>query len=147
MKNPMPIHRHTYLPRKTGMQRPRLSILLTIGLIAGCSVAQATESDKQMDACLDKATTTVAMQECQAAAIKAQDTRLNQAYKALMARSSPELKTELKAVQRRWIRFRDANCKFYALSSGGSVATLGAGECMRATTAHRADELEKLAKP
>jgi uncharacterized protein YecT (DUF1311 family) len=47
--------------------------------------------------------------------------------------------------QRAWIKFRDANCGFYADPEGGSAARVTANECFLNATADRAKELRLLA--
>ena len=54
----------------------------------------------------------------------------------------PARKKQLQTVQRLWLQFRDANCDFYADPDGGTLARLGANECMMTLTAQRAQELE-----
>jgi uncharacterized protein YecT (DUF1311 family) len=49
----------------------------------------------------------------------------------------------LRAAQRLWIQYRDANCLYYGLGEG-TIAWLDAGECMRSMTEARARELEGL---
>lgn len=79
--------------------------------------------------------------DCLGASAKTWDRRLNGAYKALMARSDPAQKEPLKAAQRLWVQYRDANCAFYA-SGDGSLSQIAAAECQRAMTQQRACELE-----
>ena len=50
---------------------------------------------------------------------------------------------QLRAAQRLWIQYRDANCLYYGLGEG-TIARLDAGECMRSMTKARAKELEGL---
>jgi len=47
--------------------------------------------------------------------------------------------------QRAWIKFRDANCGFYADPERGSAARMTANECFLNATADRAKELSLLA--
>ncbi|MGE8321199.1 MAG: lysozyme inhibitor LprI family protein [Comamonas sp.] len=131
------------------MLRPR-SIPFALALATACTVAQAAGEPPAIaqSACLDSATTTAGMQDCVASENKTQDARLNRLYRALIAQqSSASQKAQLQAAQRQWLKFRDANCVFYAASTGGSMATLAADECVRATTTRRADELEQLLRP
>ena len=50
---------------------------------------------------------------------------------------------QLRAAQRLWIQYRDANCLYYGLGEG-TIARIDAGECMRSMTEARARELEGL---
>jgi uncharacterized protein YecT (DUF1311 family) len=47
----------------------------------------------------------------------------------------------LRAAQRLWIQYRDANCLYYGLSEG-TIARIEAGECLRSMTEARSKELE-----
>ena len=51
------------------------------------------------------------MQDCIAEEFEHQDRRLNTAYQALMGSVSAETRTQLRDAQRKWIAFRDANCR------------------------------------
>jgi uncharacterized protein YecT (DUF1311 family) len=51
----------------------------------------------------------------------------------------------LRAAQRAWMQFRDANCRYYG-SGEGTITRLQFAECMRSTTARRALELEELGR-
>lgn len=88
--------------------------------------------------------TTVAIVDCVNAGARTWDRRLNTAYRALLERSDPAQREPLKAAQRLWIRYRDANCGFYAAGEG-SLRQVEAAECVRAMTQQRACELEAAA--
>jgi hypothetical protein len=62
---------------------------------------------------------------------------------ARSARSSYRTYGEL-PLERAWIRYRDANCGFYADPEGGSAASMAANECILNATADRAKELQQL---
>jgi uncharacterized protein YecT (DUF1311 family) len=95
--------------------------------------------------CLDKANgVTFAMIDCIAVETSRQDTRLNENYKTLTSKISPKRKQALLDGQRAWIKFRDANCKFYGDPEGGTSARLSANECLLNATADRAKELKLL---
>ena len=55
--------------------------------------------------------------------------------------SSHKQREQLRAAQRLWIQYRDANCLYYDLGEG-TIARIEAGECMRSMTEARARELE-----
>jgi uncharacterized protein YecT (DUF1311 family) len=74
-----------------------------------------------------------------------QDARLNENYKKLISKLPTERKNALVEAQRAWIKFRDANCGFYADPEGGSAARMTANECFLNATADRAKELRLLA--
>jgi uncharacterized protein YecT (DUF1311 family) len=74
------------------------------------------------------------------------DRQLNRVYQQLMARLAPQQRDRLRAAQRLWIRYRDANCGFHAAGEG-SIADVEAAECVRALTQLRYDELDSAANP
>ena len=55
----------------------------------------------------------------------------------------PAQRDQLRAAQRLWVQYRDANCLYYGMGEG-TIARLDAGECMRSMTEARAKELEGL---
>ncbi len=102
-----------------------------------------SEPGKQYSACMDASGgVTVAMLECIATETERQDSRLNRAYKDVMGQLSAERKQQLRQAQRLWIKYRDANCGFYADPDGGILATVNASDCIRSETTARANELE-----
>ena len=82
------------------------------------------------------------MLDCIGAETDRQDARLNENYKRLMSKVSDDRKKQLLEAQRAWIRFRDANCSFYA--EGGSIAQVAVNDCILVTTVDRANELKRL---
>jgi uncharacterized protein YecT (DUF1311 family) len=88
---------------------------------------------------------TLATVDCLAAKTKSWDERLNTAYKNLAQRIDAGQRDPLKAAQRLWIQYRDANCRFYG-SQEGSIRQIQAAECLRAMTQDPALELEKAMK-
>ena len=110
-----------------------------------CVIAAAEEqtSAEQFSACMaSSGGVTAAMLDCIGDETTRQDLRLNSAYAELMTLLPPPRKTQLREAQRAWIKYRDAHCKFYADSDGGTMATLNASDCFRAATESRAKELE-----
>jgi uncharacterized protein YecT (DUF1311 family) len=87
---------------------------------------------------------TVDIEQCVGRLTKTWDERLNAAYSKLV-RDNPQAEA-LRAAQRTWIQFRDANCHYYG-SGEGTIRRLQFAECMRSMTAHRALELEELGRP
>lgn len=125
------------------MSRTALVIALCAasGMAYGAEAAQANK----YSACLDQSGgVTVEMLDCIDAELVAQDARLNGAYTTLGARLTPDRRQQLVAVQRLWIQYRDANCRFYADPDGGTAATLTANECVLTETTTRAKELEDM---
>lgn len=71
-----------------------------------------------------------------------QDTRLNAAYQAAMARLSPKSQEALRGEQRAWIKRRDGGCEENL--SGGTIDMIERAECHLSMTAVRAVELERM---
>jgi len=65
------------------------------------------------------------------------------AYQQAMKDAGPAQRDQLRAAQRLWIQYRDANCLYYGLGEG-TIARIDAGECMRNMTQARAKELENV---
>ena len=70
------------------------------------------------------------------------DRRLNLAYKDLKQRAGAEQQTPLLNAQRLWIKYRDANCAFYATGQG-TISQIEVAECLRSMTKERTLELEQ----
>ena len=120
-------------------------------LVAGltlCCLSQIASADdigltKQFSACMDKSGgVTIDMLDCISAETNRQDARLNKAYKEAMPQLSQARKKQLQDAQRAWIKYRDANCNFYADPDGGTMATVSSNDCFMSATASRAKELE-----
>lgn len=102
---------------------------------------------KQFAMCMDKSGgVTAKMLSCIATETRTQDARLNGAYKKLVGQLTASRKSQLVEVQRMWIKYRDANCTFYADPDGGTNAVVSASDCAMSATASRAKELENLAE-
>lgn len=84
--------------------------------------------------------TTIGIVDCLNKEAKHWDKRLNGSYKELMNRIEAGQQAPLKAAQRAWIKYRDANCAFYG-SASGSLSQIEAAECLRAMVKERACEL------
>jgi uncharacterized protein YecT (DUF1311 family) len=98
---------------------------------------------KEYSNCIDKARgATAEMFECNGEELDRQDARLNDAYKKLMSKLSPDRKKVLLKAQRAWIKFREANCDYWFDPQGGTAARLNASGCSPTMTAARAKELE-----
>jgi uncharacterized protein YecT (DUF1311 family) len=121
------------------------SFMLGLLLFSLSHTASADDAHltRHYSSCMDKAGgITANMLDCMGAETKRQDARLNQAYKDVMARLSPERKKQLQEAQRAWIKYRNANCRFYADPDGGSIAMVNSNDCFMSATASRAKELE-----
>lgn len=92
-----------------------LTFCLTFTLEA---YGQQHSIDKQVKECIDDIiktkgiVTTVDMVECTYKAYEAWNRNLNKYYKLLMKYLEPDEKEKLKAAQRKWIEYRDAELNF-----------------------------------
>ena len=80
------------------------------------------------------------MQECIGTEYDYQDKRLNQVYKALIARLSKTEQIKLRAEERKWIAHRDAYCALPP--DAGQGQRLESNGCTMEQTAKRAATLE-----
>lgn len=69
------------------------------------------------------------------------DEKLNKSFQAVMCHLGPEEKAQLRAAERAWIAFRDADCAFWG-GGGGSIAPMNALQCRTALSLERAKELD-----
>lgn len=121
------------------------ALLACLSHLAGAS--DEVETSKKFTSCMDQTGgTTAGMVECIDAEARQQDARLNKAYKEVMAQLSAGRKKQLQEAQRAWLKFRDANCAFYYDPDGGTIARVEANDCVMASTARRARELEGFKK-
>ena len=80
---------------------------------------------------------------CFYSAYQKSDAALNQFYRRVLTVVDGEELTKMKAAQRLWIQFRDANCSAeYELYAGGSAAPMVKFACLEAVTRHRTEELK-----
>lgn len=102
----------------------------------------------QHERCLQDAQgVTYDMLECLQRALVFEDARLNAGYRKLLDQLSPARRQQLRATQRLWVSYRDANCGFYADPQAGTSAQLAAQECLLTHTRARADELARWLQP
>jgi uncharacterized protein YecT (DUF1311 family) len=120
-----------------------VDLILTYGPTAYSADAGLS---KKYSSCMNKSVSTQDMVECIDSEYKAQDARLNNAYKLLQKNLSADREKQLLEAQRLWIKYREANCSFYYDPNGGNMARLSANDCMMMSTAMRAKELENLAR-
>lgn len=129
--------------------------LLALAILAP-SLAQASSVDdirRTWDACLEKEEnqSTAGMNMCADQAYTLADKELNLVYqgavKANSGRDGDSVETlkRLKAAQRAWITFRDANCNLQGIQMlGGSGEGPVVGGCLVSTTLDRVKELTEL---
>ena len=96
------------------------------------------------DRCLESpgGQTTYGMIECTTAELNVQDRRLNDAYRIAMADLNDRQKARLKAAQRAWMVFRDADCAAQSDEDWGSLSRITAHVCVLQRTVERTLDLE-----
>ncbi|NYS31382.1 lysozyme inhibitor LprI family protein [Pantoea sp. WMus005] len=105
--------------------KPGLFLMLLC--LSTSALAEDMPSDASPDRCLNNASTTLAMNQCYAAANKVWDQEMNKQYSKLMKTLSGEPKNKLRAAQRAWLRYRDSwleasRSQFSSQGTLGSVA-------------------------
>ena len=140
------------MPRCTPSNKLRLLILLSMSINLG----PARAGEPPLPADCTEAMSTMEMNACAGAEFEKADAELNRVYKAAIA-SIPEMATDeqpfdkasweeaLRASQRAWIAFRDAECeghveKFWGGGTGGTVDIIG---CKTEKTEQRTKELKQ----
>ncbi|WP_347988515.1 lysozyme inhibitor LprI family protein [Methylomonas sp. AM2-LC] len=122
----------------------KIILLLTLGFLPTTLLAENVLSEQYAD-CMDKTGGAIPeILNCISIENDSQDIRLNRAYKAAQTQLSSLRAKQLQEVQRIWIKYRNANCKFYADTHGATSASIRTNECLMNATASRALELENL---
>jgi len=113
-------------------------------IAAFCVLATAAQAGEQGDprSCDGS---TAEMVECLKAQTAQWDKRMTIAYQQAMKNAADAQRDQLRAAQRLWIQYRDANCLYYGMGEG-TIARVDAGECLRRMTEVRARELEGLGR-
>jgi uncharacterized protein YecT (DUF1311 family) len=131
----------------TGIRKPLLATALLLGsagfFVTAMAASPAAPSgySTTYDSCMNATSTTAGMVGCSAAETKRQDERLNANYQAGMKTLDPQQRTALRAVQRLWIQFRDADCAMERGLTGGTIDQINAQSCLLQATKVRADSL------
>lgn len=127
-----------------GRQNKKLTLRARIAIIAAAALIGATAfawAGEQGDPDAECDGSTYEMVDCLKAKTAYWDKRMTIAYQQALKDAQPKQREQLRAAQRLWIQYRDANCLYYGLGEG-TIARIEAGECMRKMTEIRAKELE-----
>ena len=120
-----------------------MTLKMVVGAAAMLTLASVARAGDQGDPEASCDGNTFQMVECLKAKTAQWDKRMNIAYQQALKDAVSKQQDQLRAAQRLWIQYRDANCLYYGLGEG-TIARLDAGECMRSMTETRAKELEGL---
>ncbi|WP_131864677.1 lysozyme inhibitor LprI family protein [Biostraticola tofi] len=83
--------------------------------------------------------------QCASADYKKADKELNNAYQKALKLTLGEQKNLLQSAQKKWISYRDADCKFQTYkSSDGTVSPMNTAICRQAKTEQRTKELQTM---
>jgi len=118
-----------------GLLKISLTLAVLVGLAATAHAGDQGEPEKGCEG------NTFQIVECLKATTAQWDKRMTIAYQKVMKDAGEKQRDQLRAAQRLWIQYRDANCLYYGLGEG-TIARVEAGECMRDMTKARAGELE-----
>ena len=115
-----------------------LAALILMAFAPAAFAGDAGDPDQSCDG------STAEMVDCLGAKTARWDKRMTIAYQeALKNAASPQQHDQLRAAQRLWIQYRDANCLYYGMGEG-TISRIDAAECVRSMTEARAHELEGL---
>jgi len=103
------------------------------------NLEERDESQRRIDECMQKDSSTAGMIQCINAEFAIQDKILNENYKKVMGVLTEENQKILKDVQRKWVAYKEAKCAFYPKQ--GTIHRLDAADCYLQMTKERATEL------
>ena len=103
------------------------------------NLEERDESQRRIDECMQKDSSTAGMIQCVNAEFAIQDKILNENYKKAMDVLTEENRKILKDVQRKWIAYKEAKCAFYPKQ--GTIHRLDAADCYLQMTKERIGEL------
>lgn len=115
------------------------SIFLGVGFLLSSGFASSS------GAC-NNANTQLELTQCTARSYQLADNELNEAYQALISQLSQSSRDKLRAAQRAWIVFRDAECAYESSAvEGGSAQPMVRSGCLQVLTEQRTQRLHELA--
>jgi len=125
------------------MHRISVFVVLSLQLLSLQLLSPAAYAGDQGDPAKSCDGSTQDMVECLKAQTAQLDKRMTIAYEKAIKDASPQQHDQLRAAQRLWIQYRDANCLYYSMGEG-TIARIDACQCLRSMTEARALELEGL---
>jgi len=122
----------------------KAAALFTVCLVLLVQRSSAQTNTPAKPLCQD-AKTQLEINECMAAAYKAADAELNSLYSSLQGKPGAPTSEKLRAAQRAWLKYRDANCDAEAeLYEGGSIRPAIYSGCLERVTRARIAELHTI---
>jgi uncharacterized protein YecT (DUF1311 family) len=116
--------------------RPRTAIIAAAAFLGAAALAFANDAGNPGE-CTGS---TPEMVDCLMAQHAHWDKELTIAYQRAIKDATAAEKEKLREAERAWIKYRDANCAYYAAGEG-TIARINAAACMRDMTQKRAEEL------
>ena len=108
------------------------------------NLEERDESQRRVDECMQKDSSTAGMVECINAEFAVQDKILNENYKKTMSILNDENKKILKDIQSKLVAYKEAKCAFYPPQ--GTIYLVIAADCYLQMTKERAAELAYVAE-
>ena len=127
--------------RKEGLSAPTQSQDFTQ---SQATVAQSQDLPAGEQAPCKGAITQQDLNDCSEKDYRKWDGELNQVYDRIMASLEEKNQLKLKEAQKKWIKYRDANCQAEREYHGGSMAPMIQAYCLRDNTKDRIKELERI---
>ena len=116
--------------------RASVAVIAAAALI-GAAVSAFANEPGNLGECVGS---TPEMVDCLMAQHAHWDKQLTIAYQQAMKDANLTEKDKLREAERAWIKYRDANCAYYAAGEG-SIARINEAACLRDMTKARAEEL------
>lgn len=115
-----------------------------LALIAVFATVPFAAHADDLDIDCTTASATIELTLCADRTQREADARLNKAYKNGLSRLDKEAASRLRAAQRAWIAFRDAECAYRNYENrGGSGENIGLLECLTGLTNERTKQLQE----
>lgn len=128
------------MPHK--MKKLVVSILLSIATFSVSAGGVSEEMRKKQDACRELSSYPQ-IAGCHQSLLQESDAALNKEYKELVSYFSGTNEQNLNDAQKKWIRFRDADCHFSEPRNGdGSITSANRAACLADRTIERLKHLE-----
>jgi uncharacterized protein YecT (DUF1311 family) len=125
-------------------QRPGRALRISTPAVMGLLFVLAVNASAQQKNC-DNAVSQLEMNRCAEQDASDADKQLNEVYQSTMKKLNAQQQNELKAAQRAWLAYRDADCEAEsALYSGGSMAPMIKLACVANLTRERTKEIQRV---
>ncbi len=117
--------------------------VVVLAAIAYLGISTYTAAETPYDKCVAASGGVMpAIKACGAKQQQSNYGQLNQTYSRVLRSTAPKYQPALRAAERAWIGFRDAECAFrHASEGGGQDASLIASQCQAELTSDRVRQL------